>query len=73
MTTRIYAVTSADPDTLALVRATSQAQAVRHVTADYRAKVATQDQLVRLLQGGMKVEDATADAPYEYEDDEAQE
>lgn len=41
-----------------LVRAISQAHAVKHIARHYRAEVATQDDLVQLLANGVKVEDA---------------
>ena len=44
-----------------LVRAHSQAQAIRHVARDYRATVAGQDDLVSAVSSGVKVEDAGAD------------
>jgi hypothetical protein len=44
-----------------LVRAHSQAQAIRHVAKDYQAMVASQDDLVASLTSGVKVEDAGAD------------
>lgn len=56
---RIYEVThkpSAEPR---LVRATNQAQALRHVVRDtYEVVVASQDRLVSLVQQGRAVEDA---------------
>ncbi len=65
--TRIYAVSEgpANGETgrlaIHLVRATSQAQAIRHVvTPKYRADVASQEQLVQLLGAGVQVQDATA-------------
>lgn len=55
--TRIYRVTHGTADYL--VRASNAAQALRHVTAKlFAAEVATQDDLVRLLQKGVKVEEA---------------
>lgn len=60
MSKRIYRVISANGDKL--VRASSQAQAIRHVvTNTYTAKVATQDDLISMLESGMKVDDASAD------------
>jgi hypothetical protein len=44
-----------------LIRAHSQAQAIRHVAKDYQATVASQDDLVSSLTSGVKVEDAGAD------------
>lgn len=61
MTTRIYRVISAHGDKL--VRAASQAQAIRHVVANtYTAKVASQDDLITMLESGVKVEDAGAES-----------
>lgn len=46
-----------------LVRASSQAQAIRHVVAsDYSARVATQDDILKMMESGHKVLDATKDA-----------
>ena len=58
MTTRIYTVTDSDNDDKYLVRAASQAQAIAHVSRRFRATVATQEQLVRLLDEDVPVEDA---------------
>jgi hypothetical protein len=65
--TRIYLVTqstgegSGAADSQHLVRAASQAQAIRHVVSDqFSADVATQDDLVTLLGRGVKVREATA-------------
>lgn len=59
--TRIYAVTDRDTAAVHLVRATSQAQAIRHVaSARYTATVASQDDLVQLVASGHTVDDATA-------------
>ena len=55
-TTRIYAVTDGDTDEKYLVRASTTAQAVAHVSKRFRAAVATQDELVELLAGGVEVE-----------------
>lgn len=58
--TRIYSVTDRDTAIVHLVRATSQAQAIRHVaSARYTAAVASQDELVTLVAGGHAVDDAT--------------
>ena len=54
--TRIYAVTDGDTDEKYLVRASTTAQAVAHVSKRFRAAVATQDELVELLAGGVEVE-----------------
>lgn len=60
MSTRIYRVISRHGDKL--VRAASQAQAIRHVVANsYTAKVATQDDILSMLESGCKVLDATKD------------
>jgi hypothetical protein len=60
--TRIYCVRDNDGGDSFLVRATSSAQALRHVTSPrFAATVATQDQLVRLLGEDVEVEDATAE------------
>lgn len=51
-----------------LVRATSPAQALRHVATDIMAvKVASQDDLVSLMGAGIIVENATAAAVVEEE------
>lgn len=55
---RIYVVRSSDPDDVTLVRAPTQAQAIRHVVRDYTAEVATQTELVDLLSAGAVVEQA---------------
>ena len=45
-----------------LVKATSQSQAVRHVTRDLvKVGVATQDDIVNLVSRGAKVEEAKAE------------
>jgi hypothetical protein len=54
--TRIYAVTDGDTDEKYLVRASTTAQAVAHVSKRFRAAVATQEQLVTLLDEGIDVE-----------------
>lgn len=58
--TRIYAVTDNVGNTT-LVRATSAAQAIHHVTRPrFTAAVASQDQLVEAIGArGLRVEDAT--------------
>lgn len=64
---RIYVVRDQDgqADSAAntrLVKASSQAQAIGHVVrARYTAGVAKQDELVRLMGAGVKVEEASAD------------
>lgn len=58
---RIYAVHDTDaPDKhVRLVRTTHQARAIHHVIGPrFKAEVPSQDQLVALLQAGVKVEDA---------------
>ena len=58
--TRIYSVTDSETAAVHLVRATSQAQAIRHVASTrYRAAVASQDELAALVTGGHTVNDAT--------------
>lgn len=60
--TRIYLVQDTESKTKALVRASNQAQAIRHVARNRLAvAVASQDDLVELLAGGVKVEDAGAE------------
>ena len=59
--TRIYTVKRQATGTTRLVRATSQAQALRHVALDeYTVEVAGQDELVRALHDGADVETATS-------------
>lgn len=64
MSARIYVVTEMKAGGVIdahLVRASSQGQAVRHVVAErFVAEVASQDELVTLIAGGAKVEDAAA-------------
>lgn len=58
MTTRIYIVTNGANEPR-LVRAANQAQAIRHVTKPlYAAFVAGQDDLIKALSNGAKVEEA---------------
>lgn len=60
MTTRIYIVRESGTDTPLLIRATSQAQAIRHASRTiFTAEVATQDDIVTAMQAGVTVEDAT--------------
>lgn len=68
MSLRIYTVkikkVNLDTDTTEiLVKATSQSQALRHVTRQIVTEVAvsTQDEIVNLVSSGAKVEDATAE------------
>lgn len=58
--TRIYVVTppTGSEEPARLVRASSQAQAIRKVVDGYSAKVAAQDDLVQHLAHGAKVEEA---------------
>ena len=66
--TRIYAVHDAGLDTTHLVRATSPATAIRHVTRkQYTAEVATQERIVAALTAGGTVLDASAIAEAEAE------
>lgn len=59
--TRIYVVTCKGTENHRLVRATSQAQALRHVALDeYSVDVATQETLVDILGDGCEVETASA-------------
>lgn len=54
--TRIYVVSDTLDSGKYLVRAASAAQAIRHCANHYRADVASQDELVRLVAGGVEVE-----------------
>lgn len=64
--TRIYTVLDEDTDKRRLVRATNNAQAVRHVTSNrFAAAVTPQEQLVRLLGEGVEIEDAKAEPQQE--------
>jgi hypothetical protein len=55
---RIYVVFQ-DGEAIRLVRARSQSEAIRHVTANlYEAVVADQDALIKAIGEGMKVETA---------------
>lgn len=54
--TRIYAVTDGDTDERFLVRASTTAQAIAHVSKRFRAAVATQEQLVQWLDDDVDVE-----------------
>lgn len=59
---RIYLVQDTSTEAKTLVRAHNQAQAVRHVARNrLSVTVASQDDLVTLVAGGVKVEDAGAD------------
>lgn len=59
MKTRIYFVTQNEPQkTVRLVKATSQSAAIRHVVEpSFEAHIAKQDELVELLNNGIKVEE----------------
>jgi len=62
--TRIYRIDDGKTDRL--VRATSPAQAVRHVTSGMPVRVASQDDIAQLVAEGIKVETAAAEpAPVE--------
>lgn len=59
MSKRIYVVENAESEEQFLVKAPTQAAAIRAVvSARYKADVATQDQLIALIQKGMKVQEA---------------
>jgi hypothetical protein len=61
---RIYTVTRKGHGTVRLVRASTWAQALRHVARDeFTTAVATQDQLVEGTRRGVPVEEAAADTP----------
>jgi hypothetical protein len=65
---RIYRVISTSTGDDFLVRANSQAHAIRHVVADqYRAMVAGQETIVEHLTNGGSVMDATIDYAPVYE------
>jgi hypothetical protein len=55
--TRIYVVN--DGQKKRLIRAPNQAQAVRHAAKDFKADVASQDDLCELIGAGVKVEQCT--------------
>lgn len=60
MDTRIYSV--AVGEVVRLVRATNQAQALRHAAkSTFTVKVASQDDIVAAVTSGVKVEDASKD------------
>lgn len=54
--TSIYRIDDGHGDRL--VRAASQAQAIRHVASGFAVRVATQDDIVNLVAEGTKVETA---------------
>lgn len=59
MALRIYRVINTETAAEHLVRASNQAQAIRHVVKEaYRAAVAGQETIVELLTSGVKVQDA---------------
>jgi len=59
---RIYKVTAPGQHAPRMVRAGTRAQAIRHVVADtVFAAVASQDDLVSMLQDGATIESASAD------------
>lgn len=61
-TSRIYIVCdTASQEPPRLVRAISQAHALKHVTKPFTASVATQDELVRWIGDGAEVENAGVD------------
>lgn len=65
-TARIYTVTdTSSEEAPRLVRAISRAHAIKHVTRPFRAEVASQDTLVRLLGDGVEVENAGCHDPQE--------
>lgn len=54
--TRIYIVSDAESDAKHLVRASTSAQAVAHVSKRFTAQVASQDELVDIVAKGGQVE-----------------
>lgn len=71
--TRVYVVTQQDGAPVALVRAVSKAAAVNHaVKRDFRADVATQDELIDLVGAGWRVDVAGAEDPPEETGDDDQ-
>lgn len=59
MSTRIYLVTDRETHAKRLIRAGNQAQAIRHAAQSrFAIEVASQDDLVQLLDAGQKVESA---------------
>ena len=66
MSTRIYLVTDRETQAKRLIRAGSQAQAIRHAAASqFSATMAGQDDLVQMLDAGIRVEDASRGEPEE--------
>lgn len=69
MSLRIYRVFNTETAAEHLVRASSQAQAIRHVVKEtYRAAVAGQETIVELLTSGVKVQDAGAELQLDIDD-----
>ena len=63
MSTRIYVVAHMETGAKRLVRASNAAQAARHVIrTSHCVTVATQDELVALVTGGVPVESCGTDA-----------
>ena len=61
-TTRIYVVRDTANESKRLVRASTQAQAIRHVVKDrFEVTVADQETLVFMMSNGAMVEDAAAE------------
>jgi hypothetical protein len=68
MSTRIYLVTDQESQAKRLIRAGSQAQAIRHAAQSrFAIEVAGQDDLVQLLASGQAVESATQTSEAEAE------
>jgi len=62
MSTRIYVVQDTETSEKALVRAANQAQALRHVVKNrFAVAMASQDELVSLLESGTTVETASTE------------
>lgn len=62
MSTRIYVVQDTETNEKALVRAANQSQALRHIVKHrFAVAVASQDELVKLLEHGTSVETASAE------------
>ena len=55
---RIYRVTKAEGIPDRLIEAANAAQAIRHATSPFKATLATQADLVRLIKEGVEVEKA---------------
>ena len=67
---RIYIVTAANGDSM-LVKATNQAQALRHVAKSiYTVRAATALEVAEEMQAGQKIEDATKEPESTTEDKE---